>query len=52
MLETIHEWLERDVRPTVLELEQADTYPTDAVERMREFGLFGATIPPKYGELG
>lgn len=52
MLETIHKWLERDVRPTVLELEHADTYPTDAVERMREFGLFGATIPPEYGGLG
>ena len=38
-------WLERDVLPNVIELEHADAYPTEMVEQMREFGLFGATIP-------
>ena len=45
-------WLERDVLPNVLELEHADAYPTEMVEQMREFGLFGATIPTEYGGLG
>src|SRR5262245_24443296 len=45
-------WLERDVLPNVIELEHADRYPTDMVEQMREFGLFGATIPTEYGGLG
>jgi len=45
-------WLERDVRPNVLELEHADTYPRAMVEQMREFGLFGATIPERYGGMG
>lgn len=45
-------WLERDVLPNVLELEHADAYPTAMVEQMREFGLFGATIPRAYGGLG
>lgn len=45
-------WLERDVLPNVLELEHADAYPTAMVEQMREFGLFGATIPRSYGGLG
>ena len=38
--------------PNVLELEHADEYPTEMVEQMREFGLFGATIPTEYGGLG
>ncbi|MFV0524797.1 MAG: acyl-CoA dehydrogenase family protein [Acidimicrobiales bacterium] len=45
-------WLDRDVLPNVLELEHADEYPTAMVEQMREFGLFGATIPVAYGGLG
>lgn len=52
MLETIGRWLERDVRPHVLELEHADAYPQAMVEQMRAFGLFGATIAPEYGGLG
>ena len=39
-------------RPVVLELEHADEYPRQLVEQMREFGLFGATIPVEYGGLG
>lgn len=52
ILATLRRWLERDVRPTVLDLEHADEYPHDHVEQMREFGLFGATIPVEYGGLG
>jgi alkylation response protein AidB-like acyl-CoA dehydrogenase len=48
----LERWLERDVRPKVIELEHADEYPTEMVEQMREFGLFGATIPQEYGGLG
>jgi len=44
-------WLDRDVLPNVIEFDQADRYPTEMVEQMREFGLFGATIPRRYGGL-
>lgn len=50
--EILAKWLENDVRPNVLEFEHADTYPTEMVEQMRAFGLFGATIPQEYGGLG
>ncbi len=50
--ETLSRWLEKDVRPQVIEFEQADRYPTEMVEQMRTFGLFGATIPSGYGGLG
>jgi alkylation response protein AidB-like acyl-CoA dehydrogenase len=52
MVSTLRRWLQADVQPVVLELEHADTYPTAAVEQMREFGLFGATIPTAFGGLG
>ena len=52
MLDAISRWLERDVRPKVRDLERDDVYPEEMVERMKELGLFGATIPPEYGGLG
>ena len=51
ILDAIQKWLDRDVRPHVLELEHADTYPHAMVEQMKELGLFGATIPEEYGGL-
>lgn len=51
-LRVIDKWLERDVLPNVIELEHADEYPTEMVEQMRGFGLFGATIPAEHGGLG
>ena len=52
ILDAIRKWLDRDVRPRVLELEHGDIYPTAMVEQMKAFGLFGATIAPEYGGLG
>jgi alkylation response protein AidB-like acyl-CoA dehydrogenase len=49
---TLQKWLAEDVLPNVLAFEHADRYPTEMVEQMREFGLFGATIPQRYGGLG
>jgi alkylation response protein AidB-like acyl-CoA dehydrogenase len=52
MLDTIERWLERDVRPRVMELERADACAPELVEQVKAFGLFGATIPPEHGGLG
>jgi alkylation response protein AidB-like acyl-CoA dehydrogenase len=52
ILNTIDKWLERDVKPHVLRLDHADEYPHNMVEQMKEFGLFGATIPEEFGGLG
>ena len=42
MMRVLRAWLEKDVEPVVLELEHGDIYPTELVEQMKEFGLFGA----------
>ena len=52
MLDSIEQFLERDVRPYVRELEAADEYPSVIADKMAELGLFGATISPAYGGLG
>jgi alkylation response protein AidB-like acyl-CoA dehydrogenase len=44
--------VEREVMPVASRYEHADEYPHDLVERMKELGLFGATIPVVYGGLG
>jgi alkylation response protein AidB-like acyl-CoA dehydrogenase len=52
MLEAIDRWVEGEVRPIAKEYDQADKYPADLVEQMKELGLFGATIGTEYGGLG
>jgi alkylation response protein AidB-like acyl-CoA dehydrogenase len=52
LLDAIDRWLAREVEPQVMRLERDDVWPAQMVERMRELGLFGATISPEYGGLG
>ena len=52
ILDSVDRFLERDVRPVAHELEAKDEYPAEIVEKMKELGLFGATIAPEYGGLG
>jgi alkylation response protein AidB-like acyl-CoA dehydrogenase len=52
ILDAVDRFLARHVRPVAMELEHADAYPTEIVERMKELGLFGAVIPQEYGGLG
>jgi len=52
ILETIRRFVDREVMPVASRYEHADEYPAPLVDRMRELGLFGATIPVEYGGLG
>jgi alkylation response protein AidB-like acyl-CoA dehydrogenase len=52
ILDAVDRFLDREVRPVAKELELADAYPHDIVAKMRELGLFGATIGERYGGLG
>jgi alkylation response protein AidB-like acyl-CoA dehydrogenase len=52
ILDAVDQFLERDVRPYVRELEAADEYPAEIADKMAELGLFGATISADYGGLG
>ena len=52
ILDTIESFLDRDVRPHVMELEHNDIWPAEIVAKMAELGLFGAIIDEEYGGLG
>ena len=52
ILDSIGNWVEKEVRPVARKFDQADEYPHALVEQMKELGLFGATIGQQYGGLG
>ena len=52
ILDAVDAFLAREVAPVAQALEQRDEYPHEIVARMRELGLFGATISERYGGLG
>jgi len=52
ILDSVDQFLERDVRPVARELEAADEYPKEIADKLAELGLYGATISPEYGGLG
>ena len=52
ILDSIDQFLERDVKPVAHDLEAADEYPSEIADKMAELGVYGATISPEYGGLG
>ena len=49
LLDTVHDFVEKQVKPVVRELEHANTYPEELIETMKEIGIFGLAIPEPYG---
>jgi hypothetical protein len=47
---TVREFVEKDVRPVARDLEHANTYPEQLIERMKTLGIFGLAIPQPWGE--
>jgi alkylation response protein AidB-like acyl-CoA dehydrogenase len=52
ILETVREFVDKEIIPRAQRLEHDDVYPADIVDGMREMGLFGLTIPEEHGGLG
>lgn len=49
IVRTVREFVDKQVRPVVRELEHANTYPEELIEAMKEMGIFGLSIPEPYG---
>ncbi|GGN79415.1 isovaleryl-CoA dehydrogenase [Streptomyces albiflavescens] len=49
IVSTVHDFVDRDVKPVVQELEHANTYPEALIEHMKQLGVFGLAIPEEYG---
>jgi alkylation response protein AidB-like acyl-CoA dehydrogenase len=39
------DFVDRDVKPVVRELEHANAYPEKLIEQMKEMGIFGLAVP-------
>jgi alkylation response protein AidB-like acyl-CoA dehydrogenase len=52
IVEVVRRFVAKEVTPVASELERDDRFPTEIVDRMRELGLFGVTIPQSHGGLG
>jgi alkylation response protein AidB-like acyl-CoA dehydrogenase len=50
IVQTVKDFVDREVRPVVRELEHANEYPEKLIEQMKALGIFGLNIPAPYGE--
>ena len=48
----VKDFARREVEPVAAELDREDTVPLDLIDRMKELGLFGITVPEEYGGMG
>ena len=48
----VREFVRRDVEPVAAQLDKEDIVPHDLIDKMKEMGLFGITVPQEYGGLG
>lgn len=49
LVQTVRTFVDREVKPTVREVEHANTYPEAWIEQMKRIGIFGLAISEHYG---
>ena len=49
LVSTVRSFVDREVKPAVREVEQANAYPEAWIEQMKRIGLFGLAIDERYG---
>lgn len=49
IVETVRNFVDREVKPVVRELEHTNAYPEALIEQMKDLGIFGLAIPEEYG---
>jgi alkylation response protein AidB-like acyl-CoA dehydrogenase len=49
ILDTVREFVEREVRPHVRELDHANRYPEAMIDQMKQLGIFGLAVPESMG---
>jgi alkylation response protein AidB-like acyl-CoA dehydrogenase len=50
VVDLVREFVDRDVKPQVREMEHANTYPEKFIEQMKDMGIFGLAVPEPWGE--
>ena len=49
LVDTVRTFIDRDVKPTVREVEHANEYPEAWIEQMKSIGIFALAVPEEYG---
>ncbi|MCH9669505.1 MAG: acyl-CoA dehydrogenase family protein [Actinomycetia bacterium] len=49
LVETVRAFVDRDVKPTVRDVEHGDEYPGGWIEQMKRIGIYGLAVPEIYG---
>ncbi|KAA0080279.1 acyl-CoA dehydrogenase [Mycolicibacterium sp. P9-64] len=49
LVKTVREFIDRDVKPSVREIEHANAYPEPWIEQMKRIGIYGLAVPEEYG---
>lgn len=49
LVDTVRSFVDREVRPSVREIEHANTYPEAWIETMKQIGIYGLAVPETYG---
>jgi alkylation response protein AidB-like acyl-CoA dehydrogenase len=49
LVATVREFVDKEVRPTVREVEHANQYPEAWIEQMKRIGIYGLAVPEEYG---
>ncbi|MFF3867698.1 acyl-CoA dehydrogenase family protein [Micromonospora sp. NPDC001898] len=51
IVDLVRDFVDREVKPVVRNLEHDNVYPEDLIKQMAAIGMFGLTIPEPYGEV-
>ncbi|KAA0102529.1 acyl-CoA dehydrogenase [Mycolicibacterium sp. P1-18] len=49
LVATVRAFVDRDVKPTVRDVEHANTYPEAWIDQMKRIGIFGLAVPEAFG---
>lgn len=49
LVATVRAFIDRDVKPTVREVEHANTYPEAWIDQMKRIGIYGLAVSERYG---
>jgi alkylation response protein AidB-like acyl-CoA dehydrogenase len=49
LVDTVRAFIDKEVRPSVREVEHANEYPEAWIEQMKRIGIYGLAIPDEYG---
>ncbi|MED7923795.1 acyl-CoA dehydrogenase family protein [Nonomuraea sp. LP-02] len=50
--ETLRAFVDKEIVPVAVEWEHSGRYPAEIIDKMKQMGLFGLSVPEEYGGMG